>query len=239
MTNLITRITTWLNTAWLFVKRNWAIIVPPTVVVVTLGLAAVAATTTLTRCGCQGPVPTVTPYPTVPPTVTAMPSLTPTAPTTPGTPTPTPLGLPTPTSTPPPTPTPVITPTQALTCSFALMYEHTDGSPAFYTVDVTDTVSRPEPVYRLDARWRVEEDGAMVSQGTIPNALEPITASMTVEFTPTGQLNGDLVFTPTVPYSGMFDVYVYGCWVDYAMSYPTVCVEDGADHWSYYGRIER
>ena len=68
MTNLITRITTWLNTAWLFVKRNWAIIVPPTVVVVTLGLAAVAATTTLTRCGCQGPVsplPTpVSPLPT-------------------------------------------------------------------------------------------------------------------------------------------------------------------------------
>ena len=210
MANLITRITTWLTTAWAFIKRNWAIIVPPTVVVVTLGLAAVAATTTLTRCGCQGPVLTPTPTATVPPTVTASPS-----------------------------PTPVITPTTALTCSFGLMYEHTDGSPAFYTVDVTDTVNRPEPVYRLDARWRVEEDGAMVSQGTIPNALEPITASMTVEFTPTGQLNGDLVFTPTVPYSGMFDVYVYGCWVDYAMSYPTLCVEDGSDHWRYFGPIER
>ena len=52
-----------LNTAWLFVKRNWPIIVPAVVVIVFL-LAAVTATTTLTRCGCQGPVPTPTPGPT-------------------------------------------------------------------------------------------------------------------------------------------------------------------------------
>jgi len=216
MTNLITRITARLAAAWAFLKRNWAIIVPPTVVAVTLGLAAVAATTTLTRCGCSGPVPT--PTPTATPTVT-------------------PVVTPTPTAMVPPTvtiePTPVITPSTA--CSFGLWYEHPDGAPLFATVDVTDTVNRPEPVYRFDARWRAEDNGTMVSQGTIPNALEPITASMTVEFTPTGQLNGDLVFTPTTPYSGVFNVYVYGCWVDYAMSYPTFCMNDG--EWQHFGQM--
>jgi len=58
MTDLINRITAWLATAWLFIKRNWPIIV--SVAAVALALAAVTATTTLTRCGCSGPVPTPT-----------------------------------------------------------------------------------------------------------------------------------------------------------------------------------
>jgi len=136
MTDLITRLTTWLKAAWAFLKRNWPIIVP-TVFVLALALAAVTATTTLRSCGCQGPTltptatapptetvpPTETPLPTVPPTSTPAPTSTHTpSPTVPPSPTPTgtpgpsptptgtPMGLPTPTSTPTPLPTPTSTP---------------------------------------------------------------------------------------------------------------------------------
>ena len=125
----MTDLTTRLAAAWLFVKRNWAIIVPPTVVVVALGLAAVTATTTLTRCGCQGPIPTptpvVTPTPTMTPTAT-IPPPTPTA-TIPPTVTVTPVQTPTPTSTPvwepPVTPTPIPGANSMVTGTHALKWD--------------------------------------------------------------------------------------------------------------------
>ena len=60
MTDIITRLITWLDTAWLFVKRNWPIIVPA-VVVITLGLAAVTPTPTVTPTATATVTATVEP----------------------------------------------------------------------------------------------------------------------------------------------------------------------------------
>ena len=237
MTNLITRITTWLNTAWAFLKRNWAIIVPPTVVVITLGLAAVAATTTLTRCGCQGPVltPTPTVYPTVPPTVTVSPS-------------------PTPVWEPPATPTPqpsasVITGTNALewdmmynvspvaltwgwdeNCHLVVVddasertYETACGETAYhytasyaypYAVDRQVTTCISELVYRYVVDVEVRQNGEVVRAITHVMALAGMAALEGTPMPTTGQYDGDLPWEiSTAGATGQFEVWVRGRWV--------------------------
>lgn len=78
----LTRVFDWFDGVWVFVKRNWPIVVA---IATILALSAVLAgtTATLQSCGCQGPTltptSTATPRPTIaPPTVTPEPSPTPT-----------------------------------------------------------------------------------------------------------------------------------------------------------------
>ena len=253
MTNLITRITTWLNTAWAFLKRNWAIIVPPTVVVVTLGLAAVAATTTLTRCGCQGPVltPTPTVYPTVPPTVTPSPS-------------------PTPVWEPPVTPTPqpganVVTGTHALKwdtvyniapgefdwgwdkdCHLVAIdtasgqvYTTTCGAVAYhYTMSYSDVYRQQvytttctgglSYVYVIDVE--VRQDGAVVRRKTITTTLTGMAALAGTPCPTTGQYNGDLPWEIGLTDTGRFEVWERGQWVPNCDGLPTnVTYREGDD----------
>jgi len=172
MTDIITRLTAWLKTAWAFIKRNWPIIVPAAVVLA-LALSIVTATTTLRSCGCQGPVltPTATapPTATIPPTVTVPPSPTvtdiptdtptdtptetPTATPSPvpGTPTSTPLWLltPTSTSTPGPSPTPVFEPPVTLTP--VQVADEVTGTHSL----IWDAMYNVSPVVR---KWAWDED---------------------------------------------------------------------------------
>jgi len=231
MANLITRITTWLTTAWAFIKRNWAIIVPPTVVVITLGLAAVTATTTLTRCGCQGPVsPLPTPV--------------------------SPLPTPTPVWEPPQTPTPVpgasnmVTGTHALKWDVAYnvspisvswgwdenchlvviddasgqVYTTTCGETAYhytmsryayaYARQVYTTTCTSELAYRYVIDVEVRQDGEVVRAITHVMALTGMTALEGTPMPTTGQYDGDLPWEiSTAGVTGQFEVWVRGRWV--------------------------
>jgi len=215
MTDLITRITTWLDTAWLFVKRNWAIIVP-TVVVVTLLLVAVTATTTLRSCGCQGPIPT--------PTVTLGPTATHT---------------PTPMWEPPETPTPVsggddITGTHALV--WDRMYNVGPGELEWawdkgghlVVVDVASgrvytTTCTGELAYTYVIDIEVRQDGAVVRGETITTTLTGMAADAGTPCPTTGQYDGGQPWkTSLAGLTGRLEVWARGQWVPNCDELPTV-----------------
>jgi len=226
MTDLITRLTTWLKAAWAFLKRNWPIIVP-TVFVLALALAAVTATTTLRSCGCQGPIPT-----------------------------PTPVLTPTPTSTPvwepPVTPTPIpgansmVTGTHALKwdvvynispasltwawdedCHLVVIddasgrtYKTTCGEMAVYQAvsyaypydrQVHTPTCISELVYRYIVDVEIRQDGEVVRSETITTTLTGLTAD---EMPTTGQYDGDVPWKISAAgVTGQFEVWTCGRWV--------------------------
>ena len=232
MTDLINRITAWLATAWLFIKRNWPIIVP--VAAVALALAAVTATTTLRSCGCQGPVPT--------PTVIVTPS-------------------PTPIFEPPQTPTPipgahnVVTGTHELhwdtvynvspgafdwgwdkDCHLVVIdaasgqvYTTTCGGVAYhYTASYVD--GRPyravctgglSYVYVIDIE--VRQDGAVVRGETITTTLTGMAADAGTPCPTTGQYDGGQPWkTSLAGLTGRLEVWARGQWVPNCDELPTV-----------------